>query len=160
MSASLAQRSFSVCVVCLFFFFSSFLCTCWKCLCLSLSPACSADKFLSLRRSECSTGILKQCLFKQRVWKVVMIYSIIPVETQELMCLHDSSISSFHYMATDRLMPDATSLLTYVVLICSILWLVVIRCLWLPVAILLFGSYQAFFVVFYCQLWLFVLCSL
>lgn len=43
------------------------------------------------------------------------------------------------------------------VLISSILRLVVIKCLWLPVAILLFGAYQDFFVVFYNQLRLLVL---
>lgn len=39
------------------------------------------------------------------LWKVVMIYSIIPVETQELLCVHDSSVSSPHYVATDGWMP-------------------------------------------------------
>lgn len=97
-----------------FFFyvlFSSFCVCCWKMpLSFSFSFSWSAEKVLSLRTSDSSTWISKQCLLKQRAWKVVMIYRIIPVETQELMCLHDSPISSSHYMATDRLMPDASSL--------------------------------------------------
>ena len=46
-----------------------------------------------------------------------MIYSIIPVETQELLCLHDSSVSSSHYMATDGLMSGTASLKTLLLLL-------------------------------------------
>lgn len=114
-----------------------------------VSLACAADKFCLWEEQIAAQGISKQYLFKQGPWKVVMIYSIIPVETQELLCLHDSSVSSSHYMATDGLMSGTACpktlllLLSWVVLICSILWSAVIKCLWLPVAILLFGAYQA-----------------
>ena len=113
------------------------------------SLPCSADKCCLWEEQIAAPGISKQYLFKRGPWEVVMIYSIIPVETQELLCLHDSSVSSSHYMATDGLMSGTASLktllllLSWVVLICSILWSAVIKCLWLPVAVLLFGAYRA-----------------
>ena len=71
-------------------------------------------------------------------------------------------------MATDGLMPGTASpktLLSVVFLpkLCSFAvfcgWCV-IKCSWLPVAILLFCAYWAFLVVFYDRLWLFVFCWL
>lgn len=88
-----------------------------------------------------------------------MIYSIIPAETWELLCLHDSSVSSSHYIWLQMGWRLVLILLkpcccrARLFSFCSVLWLLVIKCLWLPVDILLFGAYQAFLVAFNNGLW-------
>lgn len=123
-----------------------------------LSFAGSADQFfffVSEKISYSSTGISEQYLFKQGIWKVVMIYSIIPVESPKtpvslwIICFT-------HCAAKDGSVAGTVSLKTLLLLSYVTLWLDVIKCLWLPVAILLFGAHQAFFAVFYSWLWLFV----
>lgn len=160
MSVAPSRCSFSACVVGLIFL-------------TSLSPRCRGLQhtvsaplfrrlcwpifffFVSEKISYSSTGISEQYLFKQGIWKVVMIYSIIPVESPKTP-VSPWIICFTRCAAKDGSVAGTVSLKTLLLLSYVTLWLDVIKCLWLPVAILLFGAHQAFFVVFYSWLWLFV----